>query len=83
MTDRHNGAAPASLDDIYRKLKHGVGHELVDDDNVFDLIKLAEQDGNALIAQELREWQSPCAGTPANIPSTVPPARFNKVSTKP
>ncbi len=82
MTDR-NHAAAASLDDIYRKLKHGVGHELVNDDNVFDLIKLAQLDGNTLIAQELKEWQSPCAGTPSNIPSTVPPTRFSKESSKP
>lgn len=80
--DVNNGSAAADHLDIYRKLKRGVGHELVNDDNVFALIKLAAQDGNALIEQELREWQSPCAGTPSHIPSTVPPARFSKEGPK-
>lgn len=82
MTDQKNGASPDNLDEIYRKLKRGTGHELVNDDNVFDLIKRAHLDGNALIEQELREWQSPCAGTPSNIPSTVPPTRFTKQGTR-
>lgn len=80
--DGINGSAAADLQEIYRKLKRGVGHEMVNDDNVFALIKLAHDDGNALIEQELREWQSPCAGTPSNIPSTVPPARFSKENPK-
>jgi hypothetical protein len=40
---------------IYRQLKLGVAHELVTDQNVFELIALAERDGNTLLATELRE----------------------------
>src|SRR5262249_5966006 len=46
---------------IYRQLKLGVAHELVNDQNVFELIALAERDGNTLLATELREWQAPCS----------------------
>ena len=46
---------------IYRQLKLGLGHELVNDANVFALIALAHNDGNQLLATELREWQAPCS----------------------
>lgn len=50
---------------IYRQLKKGLGHELVNDGNVFALIDMAAQGGHQLLEQELREWQSPCGSTTA------------------
>jgi len=49
-----------SVDDVYAQLVKGLGHELVNDDNVEALIKLAEQDKHTILATELREWQAPC-----------------------
>ena len=49
-----------SVDDVYAQLVKGLGHELVNDDNVEALIKLAEQDKHTVLATELREWQAPC-----------------------
>src|SRR5687768_4081295 len=43
------------IEDIYRQLEKGLGHELVNDDNVHALIRRAEQDGHTVLAQELRE----------------------------
>ena len=50
-----------SLDQVYRLLLRGLGHELVNDGNVHALIKRSEADGYVLLATELREWQAPCA----------------------
>ncbi|WP_119155503.1 hypothetical protein [Caldimonas tepidiphila] len=73
----------SDLDEIYRQLKRGIGHEHVNDDNVFALIERAERDGNALIAQELREWQAPCRPDDRGLPSTVAPTRgFNRENAK-
>ena len=49
-----------SVDQVYAELVKGLGHELVNDDNVEALIKLAEQDKHTVLATELREWQAPC-----------------------
>ena len=49
-----------SIDQIYEKLTQGLGHEFVNDDNVFALVERAERDRHTVLAQELREWQSPC-----------------------
>ncbi len=49
-----------SLSEIYQQLRRGQGHQWVNDDNVFELIEQARQDGNRLIEETLREWQSPC-----------------------
>ena len=38
---------------IYRQLKLGLGHELVNDDNVFQLIALAQQDGHKVLELSL------------------------------
>jgi len=48
------------IEDIYRKLVKGLGHELVTDDNVHALIRRAEMDNHTILATELREWQAPC-----------------------
>ncbi|MBN9463949.1 MAG: hypothetical protein J0H00_22340 [Burkholderiales bacterium] len=60
MDDRKPAAGAPTIDEIYRQLKKGLGHELVDDNNVFELIRRSEQDGQAVLAQELREWKFPC-----------------------
>ena len=71
------------LDEIYRQLKRGVGHEHVNDENVGALIERADLDGNQLIAQELREWRSPCRPESAGIISTIAPTRgFNRENAK-
>jgi hypothetical protein len=68
---------------IYRQLKLGLGHELVTDANVFDLIALAETDGNRLLATELREWQAPCSDSNDGPRPTMAPTRgFNKDNVK-
>lgn len=68
---------------IYRQLKLGLGHELVTDANVFDLIALAQGDGNQLLATELREWQAPCSDSNDGPRPTMAPTRgFNKDNAK-
>jgi hypothetical protein len=68
---------------IYRQLKLGVAHELVNDQNVFALIALAERDGNTLLATELREWQAPCSDSRDGPRPTIVPTRgFNKDNVK-
>lgn len=69
--------------EIYRQLKRGLGHEWVNDGNVFELIELARLDGHRLLEQELREWQAPCGQTQPGPPPTVAPtAGFNKENAK-
>ena len=64
---------------IYRQLKVGIGHELVNDANVHALMELARQDGNQLLEQELREWHQPCGPDDSGLPSTIAPTPgFNK-----
>ncbi len=48
------------IEDIYRKLVKGIGHEFVTDDNVDALIRRAEMDKHTILAEELREWRAPC-----------------------
>ena len=81
-----NPQAPELNEDtkeIYRQLKIGVGHEHVNDQNVFDLIALAVLDGNIPLEQQLREWQSPCSDVPAARPTiAVPTGGFNQQNVK-
>lgn len=45
---------------VYARLKRGLGHELVNDDNIFSLIALAKRYGDVTLEEELSEWQSDC-----------------------
>lgn len=45
---------------VYAKLKRGLGHELVNDDNIFTLIALAKRYGDVTLEEALTEWQSDC-----------------------
>lgn len=68
---------------IYRQLKIGLGHELVNDANVMALIDLARRDGHQLLEQELREWHRPCGPDDSGLPSTIAPTPgFNKTHVK-
>ena len=73
MQDATNPGQTADIDEIYRQLKRGLGHQHVNDDNVFELIDRAERDGQQVLAQELREWQSPCRPDSSGMPSTMAP----------
>jgi hypothetical protein len=74
---------PTDPQHIYRQLKLGLGHELVNDGNVFELMALAQKDGNQLLATELREWQAPCSDSNDGPRSTIAPTRgFNKDNAK-
>ena len=74
---------PADPQYIYRQLKLGLGHELVNDQNVFALIDIARQDGHKLLEKELREWQAPCNADDSGLPSTIAPTPgFNKTHVK-
>ena len=64
--------APTDTDSIFRLLRRGLGHELVNKDNVDDLIRLAIEHGHPLIEQELREWHTGC-GSSAGLPGTTAP----------
>ena len=76
-------ATPRDLNEVYRQLKRGVGHEWVHDDNVFALIDIAVQDGNRQIETLLREWQAPCSDGSEGVPSTIAPTRgFNREHVK-
>lgn len=55
-----SGIDPQDLDSVYRALLAGVGHELVTEANVAALIERAVADKHPVIAEELREWRSPC-----------------------
>ena len=80
MKSQNNSTDPQH---IYRQLKLGVGHELVTDANVFELIALAQNDGNQLLATELREWQAPCSDSNDGPRPTMAPTRgFNKDNAK-
>ncbi|WP_423594782.1 hypothetical protein [Roseateles sp. MS654] len=48
------------LDSVYGQLVKGVGHEFVNDRNVDELARRAEEDGHPILATELREWKAPC-----------------------
>lgn len=68
---------------IYRQLKLGLGHELVNDDNVFELIDIARREGHQLLETELREWQAPCSDSNDGPRPTMAPTRgFNKDNAK-
>lgn len=68
---------------IYRQLKLGLAHELVNDGNVEELIALARKDGHKLLEKELLEWQLPCGPDDEGPPSTIAPTRgFNKDNAK-
>lgn len=53
--------ATPPLDDIYRQLQKGAGHQWVNDDNVQDLIDMAVSNRHRLIEVQLREWRASCA----------------------
>ncbi len=75
--------SPDDIDNIYRELTRGLGHEHVNDDNVFKLIDRAEQDGRSDIAQLLREWQAPCSDGSDGVPKTIAPTKgFNRENVK-
>jgi len=50
----------SNLDSVYQALLKGVGHELVTEANVTELINRAEADKHPVLAAELREWRAPC-----------------------
>lgn len=80
MNDR---STPPDNIEIYRQLKRGLGHEHVNDDNVFALINLAVQDGHQLLEKALREWQAPSSDGSEGVPSTIAPTRgFNRENVK-
>jgi hypothetical protein len=58
MNDTHT---PPPVQEIYRQLLQGLGHQWVSDDNVPELIEMASTRGDRLLEVELREWQAPCA----------------------
>lgn len=75
-------SATPEIQHIYRQLTKGLGHELVNDDNVFALIDLAKHHGHELLARELKEWQAPCS-IPEDRPRTfIPTGGFNKEHVK-
>ncbi|MFT3859518.1 MAG: hypothetical protein QM742_19120 [Aquabacterium sp.] len=50
-----------SIDDIYRELQRGAGHQWVHDGNVQALIDMAVTRRHRLIEVQLREWRASCA----------------------
>lgn len=71
MTDRR--IDPGETERIYRELRKGLGHEMVTEHNVKALIARAQQDGEELLAEELREWAAGCGG-PGATPQPGSPA---------
>ncbi len=45
---------------VYERLKQGIGREEVTEQNVHQLMKLAERDGHPVLYEELREWGAAC-----------------------
>ncbi|MET0348415.1 MAG: hypothetical protein ABW067_01390 [Rhizobacter sp.] len=54
----NNAEHAQEIEDIYRQLLKGVGHELVTEHNVFALIRRAEMDKHPVLVEELREWRA-------------------------
>ena len=54
MTDPST-TSQTDVEAIYRQLKKGLGHELVNDANVFELIELVQSRGDRLLEVELRQ----------------------------
>ena len=54
--------------EIYQALKRNAGRERVTDDNVAELITMAQQNGDAQLEYLLREWRSSC-GADAEAPA--------------
>jgi hypothetical protein len=52
------------LAEIYHALKRGVGRERVNDGNVDELIRMAEEYGDVKLEYLLREWRAPCGDDP-------------------
>lgn len=52
------------LEEIYRELQRGAGHQWVNDDNVQALIDMAVSNRHRLIEVQLREWRASCAPAP-------------------
>lgn len=78
-----SGSNDDEIADIYRQLRKGLGHERVNDDNVFALIALAARYGHQQLETQLREWQSPCSDGSEGVPSTIAPTRgFNRENAK-
>lgn len=70
MTD----AELQEVEDVYRLLRKGLGHEKVTDANVSALIRRAEQDQHSILATELREWQAGCSANGSGRNVTSPPS---------
>lgn len=51
----------SNVDSVYQALLQGVGHELVTEANVTELITRAEAGKHPVLADELREWRAPCS----------------------
>ena len=76
MNDPNAAPRAQAIEDVYRQLVKGLGHEHVNDDNVEALIARAEQDGHTVLAQEMREWRSRCG---PGVPGTgAPTPGFNR-----
>lgn len=60
---------PHGLQEIYSKLEGGLGHELVNDGNVEELIQMAARKGNATIETILREWRADCGRDDPDAPA--------------
>jgi hypothetical protein len=83
MQQADGSAAGEDIAAIYRQLKKGLGHEKVNDDNVFALIDMAARNGHKQLETELREWQAPCSDGSQGVPSTIAPTRgFNRDNAK-
>lgn len=75
-----SGGGNDTLHDIYEQLRKGLGHDRVNDDNVDELIRMAEQRGDQQLRELLREWSAPCGNDDeAARPSTIAPTPgFNR-----
>ena len=83
MQQADGSASDDDISAIYRQLRKGLGHERVNDDNVFALIDMAARNGHKLLETELREWQAPCSDGSPGVPSTIAPTRgFNRENAK-
>jgi len=61
-----DGTDASNIDSVYQSLLKGVGHELVTDGNVEELIRRADADRHPVLAAELREWRF-ATGPESNI----------------
>ena len=58
MSEQAEKKAKPAVNEIFHELRCGRGHEFVDASNIDELLQMADNSGDAVLAEELREFKS-------------------------